>query len=185
MRQKNEPIERIDDDIIRIGKEMLLVMHAMNGAGLAAPQVGINKRLMVMSKENMDSVEDVIAINPVITLRSKNMWCSEEGCLSFPDLWIDVDRNVWIEVEYLNLDGERVSKRLEGFPAILFQHEYDHIDQVSWSIVAFLSGCFVTLVCLFAQVLFIDRMVPFCRESAIVREKLTKMIDDFGPGGAA
>lgn len=109
---------------------MLLVMHAMNGAGLAAPQVGLNKRIMVMAKDCMAEEEDVIAINPVITQRSKTLWCSEEGCLSFPDLWLDVDRHTWVEVEYLTIAGEKVVKRLEEFPAILFQHEYDHLDQV-------------------------------------------------------
>jgi len=132
LRAENEPITVFDDSVRKIAMEMLLVMYAADGLGLAAPQVGINKRIMVFNEQGEADAKDteIILINPRIVASSSERKLSEEGCLSFPLIYGDVERAAWIEVEYQTLDGTTVTKRFEDRPAVIFQHEYDHLDKV-------------------------------------------------------
>lgn len=132
LRADNEPVTAFDDSIRKIAMEMLLVMYSADGIGLAAPQVGINKRIMVFNEKGGADEKDteMILINPRIIASSSEMKSSEEGCLSFPLIYGDVERAAWIEVEYQTLDGTKVTKRFEDRPAVIFQHEYDHLDKV-------------------------------------------------------
>jgi peptide deformylase len=116
----------------RIAKEMLLVMYAANGVGLAAPQVGINKRLMVFNPDGDKKawLQEVILINPVIVGKSKASDEDIEGCLSFPRMSGKVRRNEWVKVEALRPNGKRIKIKYENYQARIFQHEFDHLDGV-------------------------------------------------------
>lgn len=125
-------ITEFDDALQNLAKEMLLVMYASDGIGLAAPQVGINKRLMVFNEMGeADKPElEMVLVNPVITDRSEELKLGEEGCLSFPQVYGRVERATWIDVQFQALNGTTIQRRFEGKPSIIFQHEYDHLDKV-------------------------------------------------------
>ena len=101
----------------------LMVLH--NGIGLAAPQCGISKRIFVMG--NSDHL--VACINPEIISGSERVR-EQEGCLSFPDLWMYVERYKDISVEYYNVAGERVQQEFIGLMARVYQHELDHLNSI-------------------------------------------------------
>lgn len=106
-------------------KEMTRIMFENNGIGLSAPQVGVNKRLFIMgNKDNL-----IICINPKI-LNGEGSIRDTEGCLSFPDLWLHVNRYEKIQVTYQNILGEIIEKTLDGIMSRVFQHEYDHLDGI-------------------------------------------------------
>lgn len=162
LRAENAVIDKFDDELKATAKEMLSIMYKDDGVGLAAPQVGVNKRLMVFNEEGditKPQLEMILA-NPVIVGRSDVMALREEGCLSFPMINGKILRHEWIEIEYQNIGGERVSKRLEGFPARIFQHEYDHLDRV----------------------LFIDRFVD--EDKALNKKRLEKYVKKYGADAA-
>jgi peptide deformylase len=120
---------------------MFDMMYATEGIGLAAPQVGINKRLLVFNKmagEVEQEIHEMVLANPRINARSQEMMVGREGCLSFPRIEGNVARCTWIEVSYQDLNGNKVEKTFEGDEAIIFQHEYDHLDKVI-SFVVFVS----------------------------------------------
>jgi peptide deformylase len=121
-----------DGSIHKIAKEMFLVMYAAEGVGLAAPQVGVNKRLMVynQSGDKTKWLDEVIMVNPYITEFSEAKDIDTEGCLSFPDMTGQVERSKWIKVKAMNLRGKPIKKKYTGWEARIFQHEYDHLDGV-------------------------------------------------------
>lgn len=121
-----------DGSIAKIAKEMFLVMYAAQGVGLAAPQVGINKRLMVYNEsgDKKKWLDEVVMVNPIITEFSEAVDVETEGCLSFPDMNGEVQRSKWIKVEALNLKGKKIKKKFTAWEARIFQHEYDHLDGV-------------------------------------------------------
>jgi peptide deformylase len=135
LRAANEEVgDSVDDmeEVKRISKEMLLVMYAAKGVGLAAPQVGVNKRLMVFNPEGDAKawVQEVVLVNPVIVGKSKACEEETEGCLSFPGMGGKVRRSEWVKVEALRPNGTRIKVKYEGWKARIFQHEYDHLDGV-------------------------------------------------------
>jgi peptide deformylase len=133
LRKENKAIEESEmDDAKRIAKEMLLVMYASNGVGLAAPQVGINKRLMVFNPEGAAKawLQEVVLVNPVIVGKSKPTDVEIEGCLSFPGMGGEVRRHEWVKVESTRLNGKKFKVKYEGWKARIFQHEFDHLDGV-------------------------------------------------------
>eukprot|EP01038_Epipyxis_sp_PR26KG_P016114 gene16114-21900_t len=131
LRQENELIQNFSDEIKQIAKEMFLVMYAAQGIGLAAPQVGINKKLMVFNEAGDDKKPELemILVNPMIINKSDEFFESEEGCLSFPQIEGRVMRHKWIEVEYQDLTGIKIQTIFKENPARIFQHEYDHLDK--------------------------------------------------------
>jgi peptide deformylase len=138
LRKENKAIEESEmDDAKRIAKEMLLVMYASNGVGLAAPQVGINKRLMVFNPEGAAKawLQEVVLVNPVIVGKSKPTDVEIEGCLSFPGMGGEVRRHEWVKVESTRLNGKKFKVKYEGWKARIFQHEFDHLDGVLYSTV--------------------------------------------------
>jgi peptide deformylase len=158
------PLEELTgpgSDISRIAKEMFLVMYATNGVGLAAPQVGINKRLMVYNEHGDKSkwMSEVVMVNPKIVEYSTAKDVENEGCLSFPDMGGDVERSKWIKVEALNLKGKKIKKKFVGWEARIFQHEYDHLDGV----------------------VYIDRLSEEGRKE--VQPRLDELIKEFGESG--
>jgi len=132
LRAKNEEVSLPDDQksITKLAKDMLLIMYAAEGVGLAAPQVGVNKRLMVYNPtgDSKKWLEETILVNPVIVEFSDAKDEDIEGCLSFPDMQGEVSRSKWIKVEALTPTGRKVKKKYKGWEARIFQHEYDHLD---------------------------------------------------------
>lgn len=111
---------------------MFLVMYASRGVGLAAPQVGVNKRLMVFNPD-ADSkafLKEVVLVNPQIVGTSKKTVVEPEACLSFPGMQGSVRRHDWVKIEAQRLNGKRFRIKYEGYVARIFQHEYDHLDGV-------------------------------------------------------
>lgn len=137
LRQKASPVEEIDDTIRLNAQEMLEVMYDAEGIGLAAPQVGWSKRLIVVdAKGELDSDEKVF-VNPFI-VHEEGTLLGEEGCLSFPGVTGKILRSEKIEVVAYNLEGERLKIKANGLLARVFQHEIDHLNGI----------------------LFIDKMTP-------------------------
>ncbi len=116
----------------KLAKEMLLVMYASKGVGLAAPQVGVNKRLMVFNVEGDSKawVHETVLVNPRIIATSKASDVEPEACLSFPGMSGAVRRREWVKVEAYKLNGKKFKVKYEGWKARVFQHEYDHLDGV-------------------------------------------------------
>lgn len=116
----------LDGDPTELIKAMAKVMFENNGIGLAAPQVGIKKRLFIMGND-----EQLYAIiNPTIVLKEGDVVKDIEGCLSFPKLWLRVNRSDKIQVSYQDITGQKISTEFLGIKARVFQHEYDHLDGI-------------------------------------------------------
>jgi peptide deformylase len=114
----------------KIEEEMLVLMKQSNGIGLAANQVGLLSRVFVM--QTQDGREFGL-FNPVVKFESEVLEDREEGCLSFPDLWIDVKRPVAIDVEYLDKNGKECKMSFVGQDARVFLHELDHLNGVCFT----------------------------------------------------
>ena len=110
---------------------MLGIMYEAKGVGLAAPQIGLNEDLFVYNPSDSKNMERVVC-NPTITKYSEEVIVEEEGCLSLrsDECAGQVARSTWIETEYLNELGQKVRRRLNGFEARVFQHEYDHLKGI-------------------------------------------------------
>lgn len=123
--KESVPVEKITDEILEILDNMMETMHDANGVGLAAPQVGINKRFFVI--DIGDGVERKI-INPEILEYSDEISETDEGCLSVPGIYRKVKRAFEIKVKYMNEKGENIEETMSGFLAKAFQHEFDHLS---------------------------------------------------------
>ena len=133
LREKCLPVDDITDEILQTMDEMVKMMIAQHGVGLAAPQVGITKRFLVMMNPKNDTIYKMI--NPVITSRSDKMEVKEEGCLSVlgPDdlpVYANVSRPVVVNVEWTNEHGDKLSAEMSGLMARIIQHETDHLDGI-------------------------------------------------------
>ena len=129
LRQVCEPWHfTINGDPTDLVKEMTHIMFENNGIGLAAPQVGILKRLFIMG--NPDKL--IVCINPEILEGDNKNVISKEGCLSFPDLWLNVKRHDFIRVKYYDITGQEVVRDFSGLISRVYQHELDHLDGVCY-----------------------------------------------------
>ncbi len=124
LREKAMPVNKVDDEIRELVNDMIETMYAEGGVGLAAPQVGISKRIIVIDNEEK---EVLVLINPVIVKRAGEVK-EEEGCLSIPGVYSPVRRSSLITVEALDLNEKKIQITKEGFLAIVLQHEIDHLD---------------------------------------------------------
>lgn len=126
-----EPIEKIDDGVKQLAKDMLETMYDAPGIGLAAPQIGELRRIVVMdlAKEG-ETPDPLVMINPEILKWSDDVVTTEEGCLSIPELYYDVERSAEVTVRYTDLEGRTVEKDAKDRLAICVQHELDHLDGV-------------------------------------------------------
>jgi peptide deformylase len=131
LRQVADPIEKVDASIKALAKDMLDTMYDAPGIGLAAPQIGEMKRIVVMdlAKEG-EKADPIVMINPEILKYSEDTVTSEEGCLSIPEIYYEVERPADITVRYTDLDGKTVEKDATDRLAICIQHELDHLDGV-------------------------------------------------------
>ena len=129
LNQISKKVEIIDDSIISTLNQMLECMYQNNGIGLAAPQVGILKRLVVIDcSENKDIKKPLKLINPEITKLSKNVSEFEEGCLSLPSQYAKVTRSSEIVLKYKNIKGMICENKFSGLEATCIQHEIDHLN---------------------------------------------------------
>ena len=131
LRKKSEALETVNDELRSLMDDMLETMYNAPGIGLAAVQVGILKRLIVIdvSKEK-DKKKPIFLINPEITFRSKNTSIYEEGCLSLPGHFAEIERPSECHLNYLNYKGEREKLEADGLLATCIQHEVDHLNGI-------------------------------------------------------
>ena len=131
LREKAAPVEAVTDDVRRLVRDMMDTMYDAEGIGLAAPQVGISERILVVDVGDEDENGQVHAlINPVIVEFGKETEKASEGCLSIPGIEEMVNRPARVIVEALNPDGDPVRIQAEGLLARALQHEVDHLDGI-------------------------------------------------------
>lgn len=128
LRQRAVEVEEIDDEVRQLAQQMFETMYTEEGVGLAAPQVGVSKRLFVMDIQE-DGAEPQAVVNPVIMEHSGSER-GEEGCLSLPGLIGAVERPAHIVMEGLDLDGGPLRLEASGLLARCIQHEIDHLDGI-------------------------------------------------------
>ena len=148
--KKAEPVARIDADIVRLAGDMVETLHAAPGIGLAAPQVGVSNRLIVVDLSVGESQDDLIVlVNPEIVRKEGEVTC-EEGCLSVPDIREKVARPYRVTVSGLDLEGQTVEIDAEDLLTRVLCHEIDHLDGI----------------------LFVEKLSPLKRK--LIRKKLKK-----------
>ena len=131
LRQVSEPVNKVGKEEQKLMDDMLETMYSANGIGLAAIQIGVPKRIIVMDISKDDNKKEPrYFINPII--RNKDILKStyEEGCLSVPDQFAEIDRPKKCDVEYLDYYGERKILKAEGLLATCIQHEMDHLEGI-------------------------------------------------------
>ncbi len=154
LKKKSAPVTVINDKIRELVADMAETMYDAPGVGLAAPQIGVHQRIIVIDVAGKDEAPDlIVAINPVI-VHAEGEEYEEEGCLSVPKYSANVRRHARVVVKALNLEGEEVTWKADELLAIAFQHEIDHLDGI----------------------LFIDHISPLKRE--IFRRKYRRTMDE-------
>lgn len=126
LRKKAKEINEITPEIKKLAFSMIKIMEENQGVGLAAPQIGVSKRIIVVREENQPRV----LINPKIIRKSRKSEIAEEGCLSVPGVFLKIKRVKWVEVEASDIKGKELGFKSEGLPARIFQHEIDHLDGI-------------------------------------------------------
>jgi peptide deformylase len=154
LKKKSVPVTIINDKTRELLQDMAETMYAAPGVGLAAPQIGVHQRIMVIDVSAKDDMPElIVAINPAIVYAGGESY-EEEGCLSVPKYAANVRRHARVVVKAINLDGEEITYKAEGLLAIAFQHEIDHLDGI----------------------LFIDHLSPLKRD--MFRKKYRRMVDE-------
>ncbi|MBN2231273.1 MAG: peptide deformylase [Deltaproteobacteria bacterium] len=148
LKREAAEITIIDDELRQLARDMLTTMYAAPGVGLAAPQVGVSRRLIVADPGEERGREPLILVNPVIVAGAGTAGI-EEGCLSVPDFTAEVIRQAQIQVRGFSLDERELEFTVEGFAAIVLQHEIDHLNGL----------------------LFIDRISPLKRDIFLRRQR--------------
>jgi peptide deformylase len=131
LRRGGQPITRFDAELRALSEQMMEAMYEEGGVGLAAPQVGIEQKLLVLNPEGnkQDRTGELTLCNPRL-VRKKGREFGEEGCLSFPEIQAEVERWIDITVAYQDLDGKEQTLTASGWLARIIQHELDHLDGV-------------------------------------------------------
>jgi peptide deformylase len=150
LKQVSTKVDVVDDDLRALMDDMLETMYAAPGIGLAAVQIGVPKRVIVMdlSREGEEK-QPRYFVNPEIVWASEDTAPYEEGCLSVPEIYDEVERPAHVKLRYLNYQGEQIEEDAEGLFAVCIQHEMDHLEGV----------------------LFIDHLSRLKREQAIKKVK--------------
>ncbi|WP_342360065.1 peptide deformylase [Terrarubrum flagellatum] len=129
LREKSAPVEKFDDELRKLAADMLETMYKAPGIGLAAIQVGIPKRLLVIDLAKKDEPpQPQIFVNPEITAKSEEKAIYEEGCLSIPEYYEEVERPSRVTVRYQDEHGAEKTVEAEGLLSTCLQHEIDHLD---------------------------------------------------------
>ena len=129
LRKVAQPVESVTPEVQAICTRMLELMHEAPGVGLAAPQVGLELRLFVANATG-DPQDDMVFINPLITVEGKATEDMEEGCLSLPGINASIRRPKAVTIEATDIDGNRFRATSDDLPARIWQHENDHLDGV-------------------------------------------------------
>jgi len=131
LRQISQPVEKVEESEKELMNDMLETMYAANGIGLAAIQIGVPKRIIVMdlSKEE-NKKTPMYFVNPLIIKKNDEKITYEEGCLSVPNQFAEIDRPSKCEVEYLDYNGNKQNLKAEGLLATCIQHEMDHLEGI-------------------------------------------------------
>ena len=137
LKKKAEKVQKVDDSVRQLLDDMLETMYADAGVGLAAPQVGVSKRIVVIDVNQEDDEdgelvhgEPLFMVNPEIIWRSDEKVCGEEGCLSVPKQRAEVERHAQVRVRYLDYDGNEQEILGDGLLSVCLQHELDHLDGI-------------------------------------------------------
>ncbi len=131
LKQVSEPVASVDDDLRALMDDMLETMYAAPGIGLAAVQIGVPKRVIVMDlAREGEPPQPRHFVNPQITWRSEETLPYEEGCLSVPEIYDAVERPARVRLTYLDYQGQSVEEEAEGLYAVCIQHEMDHLEGV-------------------------------------------------------
>ena len=131
LRQISKPVDKVRDEERRLMDDMLDIMYEAPGIGLAAIQIGIPKRIIVMDiSRDEKKREPRYFVNPVIKKRNEEKSIYEEGCLSVPDQFAEIERPNSCEVEYLDYHGNKQLLKAEGLLATCIQHEIDHLEGI-------------------------------------------------------
>jgi peptide deformylase len=154
LRRRALPVQAVTPELRRLVEDMTDTMYDEAGIGLAAPQIGVSLRLLVVGDEDNRGAQALL--NPVISEQGGSV-TAEEGCLSLPGIFADVTRAQWVKLEAEDLEGHPVSITARGLRARVFQHEVDHLDGV----------------------LFIDRLDPVTRDR--IKRRIKK--DGFSEAG--
>ena len=129
LRQRSLSVERVDDDLRRLMEDMLEAMYAAPGVGLAAVQVGVPRRVVVLDvADKNEPRQPLYLVNPEIVARGAELRRYEEGCLSLPDVRLEIERPGAITLRYLDRGGQPRQLEAEGLLATVIQHEVDHLD---------------------------------------------------------
>ena len=158
LRRGGKVVTQFDADLQKLSAQMMEAMYEEGGVGLAAPQVGIEQKLLVLnpSGDPKDRSGELTLLNPRIT-RKKGREYGEEGCLSFPGIQAEVERWIDITITYQDLTGAEQAMKADGWLARIIQHELDHLDGV----------------------VFVDRLTP--GEKLRVKAKLLELEEQFRP----
>jgi len=131
LRQKSQPVDKVDDLTRKLMDDMLETMYLAPGIGLAAIQIGVPKRIIVLDiSKDPEKKEPMYFVNPVIVSTSKNNITYEEGCLSVPGQFAEIDRPDRCHVKYLDYNGNYKELKSEGLLATCIQHEIDHLEGI-------------------------------------------------------
>jgi peptide deformylase len=150
LKRKSDPVTVVDDELRALMDDMLETMYAAPGIGLAAIQVGVPKRVIVMDIARGDEPKEPrYFINPEILSASEELAVYEEGCLSVPEIYDEVERPAQVRIRYLGYDGKPVEEDAEGLFAVCIQHEMDHLEGI----------------------LFLDHLSRLKRERAVAKVK--------------
>ena len=130
LKAKADPVTNVDTDLRRLADDMLETMYDAPGIGLAAPQVGVLQRMLVMDcvKEDGAAPRPMVLLNPEIIATSEETSIYDEGCLSIPDQYAEVERPAQVKVKWMTLDGKEVQEDFDGLWATCVQHEIDHLN---------------------------------------------------------
>ena len=131
LRKKSSPLEKVDDQTKKLMKDMLETMYKAPGIGLAATQIGILKRIIVIDiSKNEEKKTPLFLVNPEIIFRSKNTSVYEEGCLSLPGQFAEIERPAECHLKYINFDGKTKELKADGLLSTCIQHEVDHLNGI-------------------------------------------------------
>ncbi|MFZ4806021.1 MAG: peptide deformylase [Hyphomicrobiaceae bacterium] len=129
LRDVSTPVERIDAPLLRLADDMLETMYGAPGVGLAAIQVGVAKRLVVLDvSKDVNARKPLVMVNPEIVALGDEKRVYEEGCLSIPDVHVEIERPATVTVRFTDRDGRPQELSADGLLATAIQHEIDHLD---------------------------------------------------------
>ena len=130
LKKKSVEVENITDALIKLAEDMIETMNDAAGIGLAAPQIGVLERLIVMdcAKKDDEEPDPIIMVNPTIIASSEENSVYEEGCLSIPEHFAEITRPEFVQVEWIDLGGKQHSEEFNGLKSTCLQHEIDHLN---------------------------------------------------------